>query len=219
MWGGRKTKRQRVDDRHERAMDIADGDVRVVSQTQWRVRSQGGGGGRYDVYQDAATCPLNACRDWDRCFAQGCRGLCGHMYHCTCPDENTLCKHIHKVRIVSIRATQTPVQQAAATRSDKRWRQKVNVDRKVRNVRSTLKEIGYALDKFDSDALAGVIGKAEKKLSSISAKIYSHCERFEDDEDVTADEDDSDHDDEDDDDDSEDGTDDADDDDDSEDDE
>lgn len=53
------------------------------------------------------------------------------MYRCTCPDENTLCKHIHKVRIVSVRATQNPAQQAATANADARWRQEVNVDREV----------------------------------------------------------------------------------------
>ncbi|XP_034248341.1 uncharacterized protein LOC117649560 [Thrips palmi] len=183
MWSSypmRKTKRDQVDVRHQRAMDIADQDVTVVSATQWQVNSQGGAGrGAYNIYLENASCPRGSCRETQKCYASGCGGLCEHMYRCTCPDNNTMCKHVHKVRIMSVRSTQTADQRAATSREDQRWRKEVDVDREVRRVRSILGEIRCYLDRYESDALQGVIGEAAEELAGISAKIFCHCEDYE----------------------------------------
>ncbi|XP_034252352.1 ribosomal L1 domain-containing protein CG13096-like isoform X2 [Thrips palmi] len=178
MWGGRFTKRDRVDVRHHRGRGIASGDVQALSDTKWRVQSQAGQGS-YKVYLENDSCPKRSCREWDKCHAARCGGLCAHMYRCTCPDDNTLCKHIHKVRMLSVRSDRTDAQRASASRQDRRWRRRARVQRKVRRAKAALKEIGHYLDSFSTEALDGVIGTAARKLDGICSQVFSHCDEFE----------------------------------------
>lgn len=166
MWGGRKTKDVQINMRHERALGIADVAVTVVSAMQWRVGSQQEGRGGYDVYLRAAECPRNTCRDTQKCFARDCGGLCEHMYWCTCPDDNTLCKHIHKVRMHSlgVRSSQAVVPQrlaAAATSAGPLLRPE---DHLVRE---------QAISVDPADAGSAIVGRGKRAQGAASSSAAS----------------------------------------------
>ena len=81
--------------RHERGVKIKDEDVTIVSdEYKWIIKSQSSGS-EYEVKQNETECSSNVC--FIRCVELSCVGLCQHLYTCTCADQMTICKHIHKV--------------------------------------------------------------------------------------------------------------------------
>ncbi|KAK3929838.1 Methionyl-tRNA formyltransferase [Frankliniella fusca] len=86
----RRGKTNAISDRHKKSLKILPQDVAGEHPT-WRVTAATDSS---RVYTVTRTChPYCCCIA--RCFK--CCLLCGHMYTCTCPDVNSLCKHVHAV--------------------------------------------------------------------------------------------------------------------------
>lgn len=95
--------------KHTKGMAITDEDVVLVEGLLWAVRSQDEkkkpDEEEYFVAKIKEKCPMDHCFVY--CVTQQCKGLCEHLYSCTCPCPGGMCKHIHKVHSIFIRETST----------------------------------------------------------------------------------------------------------------
>uniref|UniRef100_A0A8D9E7V9 SWIM-type domain-containing protein n=1 Tax=Cacopsylla melanoneura TaxID=428564 RepID=A0A8D9E7V9_9HEMI len=49
----------------------------------------------YVIVQFSVTCQFDHC--YTKCPERDCPGLCSHLYSCSCPDKDPICKHIHRL--------------------------------------------------------------------------------------------------------------------------
>ena len=80
-------------------MKISVDDVNDIGENKWIVKSQTNDES-YEVIFLSPDCYNAIC--FNGCTNEGCRGLCVHMYHCSCKDKNRLCKHIHRVHSIRV---------------------------------------------------------------------------------------------------------------------
>jgi hypothetical protein len=104
-----------VERRHDRGMHFKDEVVLQVSQFKWLVQSANEVGLQYTVVRDEDVDEKDRGSEWcDVCidfnsefgrngdnesnesYCHSCE-ICSCFYTCDCPDEHTLCKHVHKV--------------------------------------------------------------------------------------------------------------------------
>lgn len=84
--------------RHAEGLLISDESVTAVtvSKSKFKVKSDDKEDSYYTVSVLLDKCSVpTAC--YIQCHKSSCHPLCCHMYSCNCPDQNSLCKHIHKV--------------------------------------------------------------------------------------------------------------------------
>ncbi|XP_034230345.1 uncharacterized protein LOC117639071 [Thrips palmi] len=95
--------------KHTRGIAIKDEDVTHIKGHVWAVRSQDekkkDSDEEYFVVKHNEKCPVDHC--FVQCVTQACKGLCEHLYTCTCPCPGGMCKHIHKVHSIFLRETST----------------------------------------------------------------------------------------------------------------
>ena len=91
--------------RHKRGLKIDDLDVTKVNDNKWTVSSQTDNK-IYDIIFLKPVCLDEFC--FNSCTEESCKGLCIHMYQCSCGDENPLCKHIHKVHSLRVKMYEHP---------------------------------------------------------------------------------------------------------------
>ena len=106
----RKENPQKKNSSHVRGMKIDDNDVQKVSEYLWMVKSQSVTNKEdvemYKVNFVNEECFNDIC--YNECREVSCIGLCSHMYKCSCEDENSLCKHIHKIHSSRVQNYQAP---------------------------------------------------------------------------------------------------------------
>jgi len=108
-WKAKAEKRKKVTvseterRKHTRGMSIRDEDVFQYESDMWVVKSQTKEDeDEYFVFKPASSkCPSDHC--YLECIDPLCKGLCVHLYTCTCPCLGGMCKHIHKVHSMCIR--------------------------------------------------------------------------------------------------------------------
>ena len=86
--------------RHLNGMQIPEEYIQCINAYQFSVRSSTNAQTYYIVTREAQICDLQSCFIGKKCNIPPCLNLCGHLYTCTCPDEDTICKHIHKVHSI-----------------------------------------------------------------------------------------------------------------------
>jgi len=95
--------------KHTKGIAIKDKDVTHVEGHTWAVRSQDeknkDSDEEYYVEKHNEKCPVDHC--FVQCTTQICKGLCEHLYTCTCPCPGGMCKHIHKVHSIFLRHSST----------------------------------------------------------------------------------------------------------------
>ena len=102
--------------RHTKATKIADNEVTCIvnknnnnenNNTVWHIKSQSKATTDYTIKQEVTECTNDMC--FSRCLELTCLGLCQHLCTCTCPDQNTICKHVHKVHMMMIKQSNKTV--------------------------------------------------------------------------------------------------------------
>ncbi|XP_042237447.1 uncharacterized protein LOC121876440 [Homarus americanus] len=88
-----------VNDRHARGLQIPNGDV-TMCEGVWKVMSQHNTNTYYVVTCSAEDCRQDFC--FEKCTDVSCAGLCAHLFTCSCRDVSGLCKHIHKIRSLTV---------------------------------------------------------------------------------------------------------------------
>lgn len=87
--------------RHVRGEKIPTSPVLQESSTLFRVKSQEkeetGDPVYYHVVKSTDSCSSMPCMFV--CPELACKGLCSHLYQCSCPDFSPLCEHIHRVHL------------------------------------------------------------------------------------------------------------------------
>ena len=86
-------------ERHESSRTISDDFIHVVNENTFTIQSSTNGDIFYTVAKVNDKCTLQTC--FQKCNTPPCKNLCAHIYTCSCPDENLICKHIHKVHSLS----------------------------------------------------------------------------------------------------------------------
>lgn len=54
----------------------------------------------HSIHRVEETCYSEYC--FRKCLEDECLGLCRDLYTCTCPDDNDICQHIHKIHSVHL---------------------------------------------------------------------------------------------------------------------
>ena len=88
--------------RHKRGIAIPNDFVQEEDASTWKVKAADDPAKYYDVCKRSDICVEDFC--FNKCLELACIGLCEHTYSCTCPDRSGICKHIHKVHSLWIRA-------------------------------------------------------------------------------------------------------------------
>ena len=84
----------RLQDRHNRGLEIDDARVKQISNTAFSLESSTQ---NYAIEMIVDKCSHVHC--YTKCKTLPCINLCSHMYTCTCDDYHNghICKHIHKI--------------------------------------------------------------------------------------------------------------------------
>ena len=84
----------RLQDRHNRGLEIDDARVKQISNTAFSLESSTQS---YAIEMIVDKCSHVHC--YTKCKTLPCINLCSHMYTCTCDDYHNghICKHIHKI--------------------------------------------------------------------------------------------------------------------------
>ena len=85
--------------RHKKALDISNDSIEIyLSGTAYFFRSASDPDNiKYHIVKHFSSCFKKNCKD--NCKEEECKGLCAHLYSCSCPDKSPLCKHIHKLHM------------------------------------------------------------------------------------------------------------------------
>ena len=96
--------------RHTKATKIADNEVTcIVNENKnnenntriWHRKFESKATTVYTIKQVVTECTNDMC--FSRCLELACLGLRQHLYTCTFPDQNTICKYVHKVHMMMIK--------------------------------------------------------------------------------------------------------------------
>ena len=102
--------------RHIKATKIAENEVTYIANENnnnennnsiWHIKSQSNATTVYTIKQVVTECTNDMCFSW--CLELACLGLCQHLYTCTCPDQNTICKHVYKVHMIVMKQSNKTV--------------------------------------------------------------------------------------------------------------
>ncbi|XP_054265184.1 uncharacterized protein LOC128988036 [Macrosteles quadrilineatus] len=86
---------QHIGERHQKSLAIPDEALVEILANTWEIKSQTKESEVYVIVCYSNTCYEDYC--FVKCTQVQCDGLCSHLYTCTCPDQHSLCKHIHKL--------------------------------------------------------------------------------------------------------------------------
>ncbi|XP_046394786.1 uncharacterized protein LOC124162325 [Ischnura elegans] len=93
---------QQLKGRHWKGMKILDEDVVKIDDRTWNIRSQSDSSVKYNISCISPFCNIpHLC--FIKCCETSCWDLCCHMYICSCSDQHSLCKHVHKVHSLTVR--------------------------------------------------------------------------------------------------------------------
>jgi hypothetical protein len=94
-------------EKHERGMAMSDSSIAEIREDMWQIESATSKGQSYHIVRVQPSCHKDFC--YDKCINPSCHGLCAHLFVCSCKDNVSLCKHVHKLQSFLLKDFPAPV--------------------------------------------------------------------------------------------------------------